>query len=98
VIVVITSNHPEVPDVALIRPSRIGQHLELGYCTQHQIHPAGAGGKGALSELVFPGSGFPQGVRAPWDAMRIKVLYRSAPELIHAWLTERIARRWLKAR
>ncbi|KAJ1544239.1 hypothetical protein HK405_008796 [Cladochytrium tenue] len=104
IIVIMTSNHPEVLDAALIRPGRIDLHLELGYCTQHQIQrmyasvidPTGAGavigGKGdALPELTFPGGpgAFPEGVLAPCDALRIMVLYRSVPELIPGRLAER---------
>ncbi len=37
VIVILTSNHPERLDPALIRPGRIDLHLELGYCTHFQL-------------------------------------------------------------
>ncbi|KAJ3078633.1 hypothetical protein HK102_004352 [Quaeritorhiza haematococci] len=37
VIVIMTTNHPEVLDPALIRPGRIDLHLELGYCTHYQL-------------------------------------------------------------
>lgn len=36
-IVILTSNHPERLDPALIRPGRIDLHLELGYCTHFQL-------------------------------------------------------------
>ncbi|KAJ1533095.1 hypothetical protein HK405_000681 [Cladochytrium tenue] len=41
--------------------------------------------------MTFPGGpgGFPEGVLAPCDALRIMVLYRSVPELIPARLVER---------
>ncbi|KAI8895554.1 hypothetical protein BC833DRAFT_600900 [Globomyces pollinis-pini] len=37
VMIIMTSNHPDVLDPALIRPGRIDLHLELGYCTHYQI-------------------------------------------------------------
>lgn len=37
VIVVMTSNHPELLDPALIRPGRVDMHLELGYCSHFQL-------------------------------------------------------------
>ena len=37
VMVILTSNHPERLDPALIRPGRIDLHLELGYCTHFQL-------------------------------------------------------------
>ncbi|KAI8897094.1 P-loop containing nucleoside triphosphate hydrolase protein [Globomyces pollinis-pini] len=37
IIIIMTSNHPELLDPALIRPGRIDLHLELGYCTHYQI-------------------------------------------------------------
>ncbi|KAJ1547795.1 hypothetical protein HK096_011215 [Nowakowskiella sp. JEL0078] len=37
VIIVLTSNHPEILDPALIRPGRIDLHLKLGYCTRYQL-------------------------------------------------------------
>ncbi|KAI9326652.1 P-loop containing nucleoside triphosphate hydrolase protein, partial [Zopfochytrium polystomum] len=33
VMIVMTTNHPEVLDPAVIRPGRIDLHLDLGYCT-----------------------------------------------------------------
>ncbi|KAJ3277772.1 mitochondrial chaperone, partial [Borealophlyctis nickersoniae] len=36
-IIIMSSNHPEVLDPALIRPGRIDLHLQLGYCTQYQL-------------------------------------------------------------
>ncbi|ORY37001.1 P-loop containing nucleoside triphosphate hydrolase protein [Rhizoclosmatium globosum] len=38
VIIIMTSNHPEVLDPALIRPGRIDLHLSLGYCTHYQLN------------------------------------------------------------
>ena len=74
-IVVMTSNHPEKLDPALIRPGRIDLHLSLGYCTHFQLFK--------MFKLVHPNSteticvdNIPQGVLSPCDAMRIFTLYR----------------------
>ncbi|KAI8900601.1 P-loop containing nucleoside triphosphate hydrolase protein, partial [Globomyces pollinis-pini] len=37
VMIIMTSNHPERLDPAVIRPGRIDLHLELGYSTHYQI-------------------------------------------------------------
>ncbi|KAI9022011.1 P-loop containing nucleoside triphosphate hydrolase protein, partial [Hyaloraphidium curvatum] len=36
-VVIMTSNHPELLDPALVRPGRIDLHLELGYATHYQL-------------------------------------------------------------
>ncbi|KAI8621760.1 P-loop containing nucleoside triphosphate hydrolase protein, partial [Chytriomyces sp. MP71] len=38
VIIIMTTNHPEVLDPALIRPGRIDLHLSLGFCTHYQFN------------------------------------------------------------
>jgi hypothetical protein len=50
-LIIMTSNHPEVLDPAVIRPGRIDLHLRLGYCTAYQC--AGM----YLNVLERPGGG-----------------------------------------
>ncbi|KAJ3115281.1 hypothetical protein HDU96_000903 [Phlyctochytrium bullatum] len=95
VIIIMTTNHPEVLDPALIRPGRIDLHLELGYCTRYQLDRMFACVMDKPNAVVdFSGvcpapGGFPEGVIAPCDALRIMVLYRSNPGLIPVRLMER---------
>ncbi|KAJ3100472.1 hypothetical protein HDU97_002209 [Phlyctochytrium planicorne] len=89
VIVIMTTNHPEVLDSALIRPGRIDLHLELGYCTRYQLNRMYSTViDKPEATLKFP-SPFPENVIAPCDALRIMVLYRSNPDMIPIRLLER---------
>ncbi|KAJ3109777.1 hypothetical protein HDU97_000007 [Phlyctochytrium planicorne] len=89
IIVIMTSNHPEVLDPALIRPGRIDLHLELGYCTRYQVNRMYSTIMNDPSAtLSFP-SPFPENIISPCDALRLMVLYRSMPEMIPLRLLER---------
>ncbi|KAJ1548592.1 hypothetical protein HK405_002217, partial [Cladochytrium tenue] len=37
VIIIMTTNHSEVLDWAVVRPGRIDLHFSLGHCTRHQL-------------------------------------------------------------
>ncbi|KAJ3180501.1 hypothetical protein HDU87_002010 [Geranomyces variabilis] len=87
-IIVMTSNHPEVLDPALIRPGRIDLHLHLSYCTRYQMQKMFRSVMDdATAEPDF--SSVDDHVIAPCDALRIMILYRHAPEHIPAKLKER---------
>ncbi|KAJ3071949.1 hypothetical protein HDU98_004552 [Podochytrium sp. JEL0797] len=90
VTIIMTSNHPEVLDPALIRPGRIDLHLSLGYCTHYQLnrmYQSVMDDKDAcLDFATYP---VPQHVIAPCDALRIMILYRSNPAIIPVRLMER---------
>ncbi|KAJ3133992.1 hypothetical protein HDU90_005340 [Geranomyces variabilis] len=87
-IIVMTSNHPEVLDPALIRPGRIDLHLTLSYCTRYQMQKMYRSVMDdANADPDF--SSVDEQVIAPCDALRIMILYRHAPELIPAKLKER---------
>ncbi|KAI9331746.1 hypothetical protein BDR26DRAFT_841135 [Obelidium mucronatum] len=90
IMIIMTSNHPEVLDPALIRPGRIDLHLSLGYCTHYQLN------KMYQSVMDDPTVSFDfekypvaEHTIAPCDALRIMILYRSNPELIPLRLLER---------
>ncbi|TPX36323.1 hypothetical protein SmJEL517_g01631 [Synchytrium microbalum] len=88
-IIIMTSNHPEVLDPALIRPGRIDTHLELGYCThyqlQHMYQSVLDDEEAKLSDITA----IPPRVIPPCEALRIMVLWRSDPEKIAPKLKER---------
>ncbi|KAJ3091046.1 hypothetical protein HK102_001866 [Quaeritorhiza haematococci] len=88
IIIIMTSNHPEVLDPALIRPGRIDLHLSLGYCTLYQLKSMY---RSVLDdENAEPDfSSVPERALAPCDAMRIMLLYRHEPEQIPIKLAER---------
>ncbi|KAJ3083758.1 hypothetical protein HDU99_006522 [Rhizoclosmatium hyalinum] len=90
VIIIMTSNHPEVLDPALIRPGRIDLHLSLGYCTHYQMNrmlQSVLDDKTACIDFnAYP---IPQNIIAPCDALRICILYRSNPSVIPIRLMER---------
>ena len=87
-IIIMTSNHPEVLDPALIRPGRIDLHLGLGYCTRYQLlsmYRSVMDDEKAEVDL----ESVPERIIAPCDAMRIMVLFRHTPEVIVEKLRER---------
>ncbi|KAI9332216.1 P-loop containing nucleoside triphosphate hydrolase protein [Obelidium mucronatum] len=90
VVIIMTSNHPEVLDPALIRPGRIDLHLSLGYCTRYQMnrmYQSVMNDKEA--SIDFTAYPVPEHVIAPCDALRIMILYRSNPSIIPVRLMER---------
>ncbi|KAJ3202538.1 mitochondrial chaperone [Entophlyctis luteolus] len=90
IIVIMTTNHPEVLDPALIRPGRIDLHLSLGYCTRYQLnrmYQSVMDDKDAM--LDFSKYAVPEHVIAPCDALRVMILYRSNPSVIPMRLMER---------
>ncbi|KAJ3216220.1 hypothetical protein HDU67_009794 [Dinochytrium kinnereticum] len=95
IIIIMTSNHPEVLDPALIRPGRNHHQLSLRYCTHHQLNRMFSSvmdnplAKVDFSAALPPSTSFPEGVIAPCDALRIMVLYRSSPQVIPQRLVER---------
>ncbi|KAJ3005194.1 hypothetical protein HKX48_000811 [Thoreauomyces humboldtii] len=88
--IVMTSNHPEVLDPALIRPGRIDLHLRLGYCTRYQL-------RNMYRSVMDDTTAEPdfslvsEDVIAPCDAMRIMILFRHAPADIPDRLRDRCA-------
>ncbi|KAI8609762.1 hypothetical protein BC830DRAFT_1096007 [Chytriomyces sp. MP71] len=90
VIIIMTSNHPEVLDPALIRPGRIDLHLSLGYCTHYQLNRML---QSVMNDpdacMDFTAHPVPEQVIAPCDALRIMILYRSNPSIIPVRLMER---------
>ncbi|KAJ3245413.1 hypothetical protein HDU78_009286 [Chytriomyces hyalinus] len=90
IIIIMTSNHPEVLDPALIRPGRIDLHLSLGYCTHFQLNRMYQSVMDdPTASLDFKKYNVTQGVIAPCDALRIMILYRANPEVIPRRLQER---------
>ncbi|KAJ3229170.1 hypothetical protein HDU81_005567 [Chytriomyces hyalinus] len=90
IIIIMTSNHPEVLDPALIRPGRIDLHLSLGYCTHFQLNRMYQSVMDdPTASLDFKNTPVVQGVIAPCDALRIMILYRANPEMIPRRLQER---------
>lgn len=80
-IIIMTSNHPERLDPALIRPGRIDMHLHMGYCTHYQLqhmyntildlpHTDDVPQKHTLNL-----SQIPEGVIPPCDAMRLLMMH-----------------------
>ena len=51
-IIIMTTNHTDVLDAALIRPGRADMHIRLGMCSRQQIR--------LFFELFFPGSDIPE--------------------------------------
>ncbi|KAJ3035217.1 hypothetical protein HK097_004262, partial [Rhizophlyctis rosea] len=88
-IIIMTSNHPEVLDPALIRPGRIDLHLGLGYCTRYQLLSMYRSVMDDEKAEVEGLETVPERVIAPCDAMRIMVLFRHTPEVIVEKLRER---------
>ncbi|KAJ3241871.1 hypothetical protein HDU81_009733 [Chytriomyces hyalinus] len=90
VIIIMTTNHPEVLDSALIRPGRIDLHLSLGYCTHYQLNrmlqSVMNDPTATIDCTAWP---IPEHVIAPCDALRIMILYRSNPSIIPTRLMER---------
>jgi uncharacterized membrane protein YgcG len=89
IIIIMTSNHPEVLDPALIRPGRIDLHLELGFCTRYQLTSMYRTVMNDVGAEMDGVENVPEGVIAPCDALRIMLLYRSEPEKIVGELLER---------
>ncbi|KAJ3270880.1 hypothetical protein HDV01_007351 [Terramyces sp. JEL0728] len=92
VIIIMTTNHPELLDPALIRPGRIDLHLELGYCTHYQLNHMYRNvmdmkdEKDSLSDSVEDATivggeldlgRIPEHILPPCDAMRILLLFRT---------------------
>ncbi|KAJ3317172.1 hypothetical protein HDU76_001313 [Blyttiomyces sp. JEL0837] len=91
IIVVMTTNHPEVLDPAVTRPGRIDLHLSLGNCTHYQLnrmYKMVLEDENAILEGVET---IPEGVLAPCEAMRIMVLHRKRPNLILETLMQKCA-------
>jgi hypothetical protein len=82
IIVIMTSNHPEVLDPALIRPGRIDLHLHLGYATKYQLTKMYQNVmKYTNDNGIYKGQdiildGMEDGIIPPCEAMRIFLLYR----------------------
>ncbi|KAJ3142602.1 mitochondrial chaperone [Physocladia obscura] len=90
VIIIMTTNHPEVLDPALIRPGRIDLHLSLGYCTRYQLNRMYQSVMNDTeATLDFVSNPVPEQVIAPCDALRLMILYRSNPSIIPVRLMER---------
>ncbi|KAJ3013838.1 UNVERIFIED_CONTAM: hypothetical protein HDU68_000521 [Siphonaria sp. JEL0065] len=90
VLVIMTSNHPEVLDPALIRPGRVDLHLSLGYCTRYQMNRMYQSIMDNKNVFIdFETHPIPEHVIAPCDALRIMILYRSNPSVIPVRLMER---------
>ncbi|TPX48588.1 hypothetical protein SeLEV6574_g01936 [Synchytrium endobioticum] len=81
-IIIMTSNHPEVLDPALVRPGRIDTHLELGYCTHYQLQHMYKSVLDDQSAVLADITMIPEKVIPPCEALRIMVLYRSDAEKI----------------
>ncbi|KAK9762072.1 hypothetical protein K7432_012532 [Basidiobolus ranarum] len=90
-IIIMTTNHPELLDPAVIRPGRMDLKIELGYCTHYQIQnmyssvledPETRLDENILKEKV------PEGLLPPCEVMTCMVLYRRTPEIIPDKLLE----------
>ncbi|KAJ3414623.1 hypothetical protein HDV05_006264 [Chytridiales sp. JEL 0842] len=92
VLIVMTTNHPEVLDPAVLRPGRMDLHLELGCVTAYQCQRMFENvmeGKEVLDkweekrfEERLLEAGFVERVVAPCEVMRIMLGLRHTPELI----------------
>ncbi|KAI8850535.1 hypothetical protein BC829DRAFT_488683 [Chytridium lagenaria] len=100
IMIVMTSNHPEVLDPALIRPGRVDLHLRLAYITRYQINRMFANVCEDPTATVFYRDGeerdgriawdsVEDGVLAPCDVMRIMMLLRKERERIPEAIRER---------
>ncbi|KAK9711683.1 hypothetical protein K7432_007672 [Basidiobolus ranarum] len=90
-IVIMTTNHPELLDPAVVRPGRMDLKIELGYCTHYQIQnmyssvledPEARLDEKILKEKV------PERLLPPCEVMTCMVLYRRTPEVIQDKLLE----------
>ncbi|KAG9304306.1 hypothetical protein G9A89_019868 [Geosiphon pyriformis] len=83
-IIIMTTNHVEHLDPAVIRPGRMDLRLDLGYCTRYQINKmyrtiledSNAQFPPELLEII------PERVLPPCEVMMNMVLYRNDPNLI----------------
>ncbi|CAG8501238.1 7796_t:CDS:2 [Ambispora gerdemannii] len=83
-IIIMTTNHVEQLDPAVIRPGRMDVRLDLGYCTHYQINKMY---QSILEDKIaeFPKEildKIPERILPPCEVMMKMVLYRSEPELI----------------
>ncbi|CAG8644496.1 7421_t:CDS:2 [Ambispora leptoticha] len=83
-IIIMTTNHVEQLDPAVIRPGRMDVRLNLGYCTHYQINKMY---RSVLEDKTaeFPKETLdkiPELILPPCEVMMKMVLYRSEPELI----------------
>lgn len=93
IVFIMTTNHLEVLDPAVVRPGRMDLCLELGYCTHYQIQKMFRmvmnDSEGDINSLL---QGFndlvPENLLAPCEVMQLLVLYRESPELIGEKLLE----------
>ncbi|KAK9702977.1 hypothetical protein K7432_010975 [Basidiobolus ranarum] len=90
-IIIMTTNHPELLDPAVIRPGRMDLKIELGYCSHYQIqnmyssvleNPEAKLDEKLLKEKV------PERLLPPCEVMTCMVLYRRTPEIIPDKLLE----------
>ncbi|CAG8589882.1 6634_t:CDS:1, partial [Ambispora gerdemannii] len=84
IIIIMTTNHVEHLDPAVIRPGRMDLQLDLGYCTHYQIKKMFASVT-ENPELQFPQEildKIPEGLLPPCQVMTNMVLYRNEPHLI----------------
>ena len=100
-VVIMTTNHSEVLDPALIRPGRVDLQLELAYVTRYQVRrmyknvvlsnaDLDSAGRCELDEEWL--AGFEEGVVPPCEVMRVMILYRREPELIPVKLEELVVK------
>ncbi|ORY00989.1 P-loop containing nucleoside triphosphate hydrolase protein [Basidiobolus meristosporus CBS 931.73] len=84
-IIIMTTNHPELLDPAVIRPGRMDLKIELGYCTHYQIQRMYASvledPKAKLDEEILKEK-VPERLLPPCEVMTCMVLYRRTPEVI----------------
>ncbi|KAJ3306346.1 mitochondrial chaperone [Kappamyces sp. JEL0829] len=78
VLIIMTSNHPELLDPALIRPGRVDVHLRLDYCTTYQLQKMYRLVMDIKDESLdlLDLRDIPEKTIAPCDAMRIIMIYR----------------------
>ncbi|CAG8495813.1 6643_t:CDS:1 [Ambispora leptoticha] len=84
IIIIMTTNHIEHLDPAVIRPGRMDVQLNLGYSTHYQIKKMFASVT-ENTELEFPQKildQIPEDLLPPCQVMTTMVLYRKEPELI----------------
>ncbi|KAK9762803.1 hypothetical protein K7432_011118 [Basidiobolus ranarum] len=84
-IIIMTTNHPELLDPAVIRPGRMDLKIELGYCTHYQIQNMYSSvledPEAKLDEEILK-ENVPERLLPPCEVMTCMVLYRRTPEKI----------------
>ncbi|CAG8540518.1 4035_t:CDS:1 [Paraglomus brasilianum] len=84
IIIIMTTNHVEYLDPAVIRPGRMDLRLELGYSSHYQIQKMY---RSVVEDETksFPSdvmAKIPEGLLPPCEVMMTMVLYRKEPEII----------------